>query len=508
MKTLIKNGKVFDGTGAPWYRADVLIENGVIEAVAALNGGIPDGFADTVIDAEGMAVAPGFIDAHSHTDMFCLPDPDGKIIQGVTTEIAGMCGLSPVPIEPFLSKTGLAADLAIAVGQGKIREKVMGQENRKPTPAELGQMKGMVRESMERGAVGLSSGLIYAPGIFTDTGELIELCRVMAEYDGVYVTHIRNEADDLITSVEEAIKIGREAGCKVQLSHHKASGRQNHGKVARTLEMMEEARADGIDVCCDAYPYIAGSSTIDALLPDWIHEGGMDELLERLQDKGLRERVKEDLENGIPGWENICKNSGWEGILVTGAPENEQFEGKTLLEIAEMTGKGPSDALIDLILDEEGAGMFVHFGACEEDNRAVLSHRLTMVGSDGWATPCVPGGSVGKPHPRCYGTFPRVLGHYCRDLKLFPPETAVWKMTGFPATRYRLNDRGFLMAGKKADIVIFDPDTIADDLSYLEPWQPPKGIRYVLKNGDVAVEGKKYLRKKAGRVLVLRIANN
>ena len=497
MKILIKNGKIHDGTGAPWYRADVLVDDGKIIAV----GKLADLSVDELIDAEGLAVAPGFIDAHSHTDIFCLPDPDGKIIQGVTTEIAGMCGLSPFPLEGFLGKNNLATDLAIAVGQGKIHEKAMGLVNRDPTPDELSLMKDMLRESMELGAIGLSSGLIYAPGCFTKTGELIELCRVVEEYGGVYVSHIRNEADDLAASVGEALAIGRESGCKVQISHHKASGKQNHGKVAQTLEMMEKAREEGIDVCCDAYPYIAGSSPIDTLLPDWAHEGGMDELLGRLRDKGARQRIKEDIINGLPGWEDMCKNSGWDGVLVCGAPENEELEGKNLQEIGELLGKEPADALLDLILDEEGAGMIAHFGACEEDNNYVLRHRLTMIGSDGWGLPCAPGGSMGKPHPRCYGTFPRVLGRCCRELKLFPLETAIMKMTGFVAARYRLDDRGFLMTGKKADIVVFDPDTISDHISYVEPWAAPDGIRYVIKNGEIAVEGKRYLRKKLGRVL-------
>jgi len=500
MKTLVKNGKVFDGTGAPWYRADILLDNGLIEAV----GIMPGAAAEVVIDARGLAVVPGFIDAHSHTDMFPFPDPDGKIIQGVTTEIAGMCGLSRLPAESSMNRSGLAADLVIMVGQGRIRERVIGSADREPAAEELDRMKDLLREAMELGAAGMSSGLIYPPGCYTKTWELTELCRVVAEYGGVYVSHIRNEADDLIPAVEEAIAIGRESGCKVQISHHKASGKQNHGKVRQTLEMMEKARGDSVDVCCDAYPYTAGSSPTVTLLPNWVQEGGSEDMLGRLRDKDLRRRAREDILNGIPGWENMCMNSGMDGVLVCSAPENTQFEGKNLKEIGEIQGKDPVDALIDLIIDEEGDGWIAHFGACEEDNYYVLQHRLTMVGSDGWAAPCSPDIPMGKPHPRCYGTFPRVLGRYCRDLGLFPPETAIWKMTGFPATRFGLKDRGFLMAGLIADLVIFDPDTIADNLSYQEPWAAPEGVRYVIKNGEIAVEGKRYLHNKQGKAVAVK----
>jgi len=496
MTTLIKNGKLYDGTGMPWYKSDVLVEDGLIKAV----GEMSKATADLIIDAKGLTVAPGFIDSHSHTDVFSFPDPDGKMIQGVTTEVAGMCGWSTIPTDEYMKKSGFAADLAVAVGQGKIREEVIGQTDREPTKEELEQMKDMLRKALELGAVGLSSGLIYPPGCYTKTKELIELCRVVAEYGKVYVTHIRNEADDLIPSIEEAIEIGRKSGCKVQISHLKASGKQNHEKVKQVLEMMEKARDKGIDICCDAYPYIAGSTLTVTLLPGWVHEGGQDELLNRLRDENQRKRIVSDIKTGIPGWENMCTNSGPENVLICSSPENPQFEGKNLRELGEAFGKDPVEALIDMILEDDGGGMIAHFGACEEDNEYIFKHRLTMVGSDSWAMNNKPG-LIGKPHPRSFGTFPRVLGHYSRDLNLFPLETAVWKMTGFPATRYGLTDRGFLKPGLIADIVIFDPEKIADSLSYQDPWKAPEGICQVIKNGKVVVEGKKYLHTKQGKMI-------
>jgi len=495
-KILIKNGKVFDGTGSPWYKADVLVSDGQIEAV----GFLPDAYADTVIDAEGLAVSPGFIDAHSHTDMFSflLSDVDGRIIQGVTTEVSGMCGETAFPVEKFMARKNFATDLAFAVGHGKIRAAVMNFDDREPTVEELEQMKALLREAMELGAIGLSTGLIYPTGCFAKTDEIVELCKVVKEYGGIYVTHMRNEADELIPALEEAITIGRESGCKVEISHHKASGKQNHGKVKQTLEMMEKAREEGIDITCDAYPYTAGSTEIVTLFPQWVHEGGRRKLLGRLKDPAQRQKIKEEINVGVPGWENMYFNSGAEGILLCDLRENPEYEGKNLQELGELLGKDPVDALIDLMIDEDGDGIMACFSACEEDNFYVLQHRLTMVGSDGWGMPCDPNKCMGKPHPRCYGTFPRVLGVYARELGLFSMETAVWKMTGFPATRYGLKDRGFLAAGKLADVVIFDPETIIDKATYAAPWTPPEGIHYVIKNGEIVVEGKEYNHKGLG----------
>jgi len=496
-KILIKNGKVFDGTGSPWYKADILVGDGKIEAM----GHLPNACADIVIDAAGLAVSPGFIDAHSHTDMTCYfaPNVDGKIIQGVTTEVSGMCGDSGFPVTKFMEKKNLATDLALAVGHGKIRGTVMGFDDREPTAAELDEMKALLRESMEAGAIGLSSGLIYPPGCFAKTDELIELCKVVAKYGGIYVTHMRDEANELLPALEEAITIGRESGCKVQISHLKAYGKPNHGKAKLAMKRMEQAREEGIDITGDVYPYTAGSSGIVALLPKWAHEGGTKKLLERLKDKEQRRRIVEELSMDIPGWQNMVKSSGAESILLCDLRENKQYEGKTLRELADIWGKEPADTLIDVIISEEGEGMMACFGACEEDNILIYQHRLTMVGSDSCALPCLPIEIMGKPHPRTYGTFARVLGHYCRDLKLFPLETAVWKMTGFPATRYGLKDRGFLMAGKRADIVIFDPETIIDKATYENPFQAPEGIRYVIMKGEIVVEGRTYNEKGLGK---------
>jgi len=529
-KTIIRNGNVFDGSGAPWYRADVLVEDGFIQAVGNLNGAN----ADTVIDAKGLVVAPGFIDAHSHSDMTCLfyPDADGKIVQGVTTEVTGMCGDSTVPLARFkdefnqtayrgdakalkaaenwstltewagyINQRGLSTDMAIAAGHGTLRANVMGYDDREPTAQELGEMKDLLREAMRQGAVGLSSGLIYPPGCYGKTTELVELCKLLPELGGIYLTHMRNESDELIPALEEAITIARESGCKVHIAHHKASGKRNHGKVAQTLEMMEQARCEGVDITCDAYPYVAGSSSIIALLPHWAHNGGLNALLRRLKDSAQRQRIAQELLMDIPGWENMSKNAGMDGILICDVKKNKQYEGKTLQEIGDSLCKEPVEALIDLIIDEDGEGSMACFAAREEDNFNVYKHRLTMVGSDSCSLPTIPDGRIGKPHPRSYGTFPRVLGHYARTCKLFPLETAVWKMTGFPATRYALKDRGFLSAGKRADIVIFNPGTIADNATYQNPFKASSGIHSVMMKGEIVVEGAKYNGKRKGKII-------
>jgi len=519
-----------DGSGAPWYRADVLVEDGRIEAVGCL----AEVSADTEIDAKGLVVSPGFIDSHSHSDMSCFfyPGADGKILQGVTTEITGMCGESPVPLAGFrqtfnkiaykgdaealkaagswstlaqwarfMNDRGLSTDMALAAGHGTLRANVMGYRDREPMAKELEEMKALLREAMRQGAVGLSSGLIYPPGCFSGTDELIELCKVITEYGGVYLTHMRNESDEVIPALEEAIVIGRESGCKVHIAHLKASGKRNHGKVGLMLEMMEKARDEGIDITCDAYPYTAGSSSIITLLPMWAHDGGLGELLSRLKDCAVRQRISEELLMDVPGWENMSKNAGMEGILICDVKKNKQFEGKNLQEIGDILGKDPAEALLDLILDEEGEGSMACFAAKEEDNIYIYKHRLTLVGSDSCSLPTVPDGIIGKPHPRSYGTFPRVLGHYARERKLFPLEAAVWKMTGLPATRYGLRDRGFLSAGKRADIVIFDPGLIADNATYQEPCQAPSGIHTVIMKGEAVVEGGRYNGKRLGKII-------
>ncbi len=529
---LVKDGRIIDGSGCPWYKDNLLIEDGIIKSI----GRLKNVKADATIDAEGRFVAPGFINAHAHTDMICclINKADGHLKQGVTTDIGGMCGTSPAPVsekhrkvfeeysygaavsnqyrELFSSwntvkdwmeavdSMGLSIDLGVFVGHGTIRAAAMGYEDREPTEEELNEMRIMVRESMEAGVMGLSSGLVYSPGIYAKTDELIELCKVIAKYNGIYISHIRSECCEVIEAIEEAILIGRETGCRVHISHHKAIGKANYGKVVRTLELMEEARKQGIDITCDVYPYTGAAASISSLLPNWVHGGGADRIIEIMKDKNLRERIKEELDMDIPYWENIIKHEGFQNIVVSSS-NNKEYEGKNIAELAGMKNTDPKDLLLDIIRDEGHASQGIFFIAHEEDNFYILKHRLSMIGSDSSNLPLMYIEELGKLHPRTFGTFPRVLGKCCREHKLFDLETAVWKMTGFPALRYGLKDRGFVREGLKADLVIFDHEAISDNATYESPFQEPSGIDYVIKNGEVVVVHNHYDGRLLGKII-------
>lgn len=529
---LIKNGRIIDGSGCPWYKGNLLIEDDIIKSL----GKLESVKADTVIDAEGRYVVPGFINAHSHTDLVCclFNNADGHLKQGITTDIVGMCGSSPAPVsekyrEAFeeysygasitnkyrelfsswctlkdwmdvVDSKGLSIDLGVFAGHGTIRAAAMGFEDRAPSQEELNEMKVMVRQSMEAGAMGLSSGLIYSPGIYAKTEELIELCKIVAEYNGIYSTHIRSECCELIEAVEEAISIGRETGCKVHISHLKAIGKVNYGKVVRTLDLMEAARKQGIDIVCDVYPYIGAASSIASLLPNWVHEGGADRMVEIMKNQNLRERIKKELDMDIPGWENVIKHEGFQNIIVS-TSINKHYEGKTIAELASLKKMDPKDLLLDIVKDEGYAAQGIFFIAHEEDNFYILKHRLAMIGSDSSNVPLVYIEDLGKHHPRTFGTFPRVLGKHCREHRLFDLETAIWKMTGFPALRYGLKDRGFVREGMKADLVIFNYETISDNATYEDPFQESTGIDYVIKNGEMVVAHNHYNGSLLGKII-------
>lgn len=528
---VIRNAKIVDGSGGPWFRGDVAVQNGKIARV----GKVEDEKASMVINAEGKVLSPGFIDAHSHADFVCatVNDATSKITQGVTTEIVGNCGLSMAPVQPrtveelkqylsafipsevkpswewtsfdnwfdIIDRNGNSTNIASLGGHGAIRIYAMGFENRKPREDEMEEMKKALARAMQDGALGLSTGLIYPPGCFAGTDELIELCRVVAQYGGIYTTHMRNEGPEMLSAVEEALKIGKESECPVHISHHKASGRPNFGKVTESLHMIEEARKSGIDVTCDVYPYTAGSTLISALLPKWVHEGGVGCMLERLRNSEVRQEITRELNSDIPGWENLAKEGGWGSILICSCENKPIYEGKTIAKIAAENNSSPEEVLFDIILDSEGKSTIALFMIDEKDCRTVLSHPLSMIGSDGWACSFSGVLAKGKPHPRAFGTFPRVLGKYAREEKIMPLETAVWKMTGFPAQRFRLEDRGIIKKGMTADMVIFDPETIIDKASYEDPFQQPEGIEYVIMNGEVVVDHKRYSGKTLGKVV-------
>ncbi|MDP3178768.1 MAG: D-aminoacylase [Spirochaetaceae bacterium] len=525
---IIQGGQIIDGTGAKANRADLGVAGDRIAIIGDLGGRK----AARRIDAAGRYVTPGFIDLHSHSDASVLSAPrmESKVMQGVTLEVTGNCGESAAPlggeavedmerdlarqegglscdwrsVGEYLSKVearGIATNYATLAGHGTLRAGAVGHEMRAPKAAELDAMKGLLREALEEGAFGLSSGLIYPPSSYADTGELVALASVAAPYGGFYASHIRNEGARLLEAVAEALEIGELAGVPVQLSHHKASGRGNWGKVRESLAMIEEARGRGRDVTADQYPYIASSTGLSTVLPDWVHEGGTGALVGRLRDGAMRERIRAEIAGSGPGWENPAMNNRWESIVIAFCGSDPSLEGKSVSEIAQAAGEDPFDAAARLLVDNEGSVQVVMFSMCEEDVATVMRKAFVCVGSD--STARAPSGpmSGGKPHPRCYGTFPRVLGRYVRELGVLGWEEAVRKMTGLSASRLGLTDRGRLAEGAFADIVVFDPARVRDVATFADPHRFPEGIDAVIVNGTIAVEAGLHSGALAGRVL-------
>jgi N-acyl-D-amino-acid deacylase len=519
---IIRNGRVYDGTGAPWLRADLGVKDGKIATV----GVIECCDAKRVIDATGLAVSPGFIDTHTHSDLSFLVDPcaDSKIKQGVTLEVSGNCGGSDAPVteksraqtEKGLKEVGLeltwtsfgqylerveargtSVNWMCLVGHGTIRNGVMGYDKRPPTPEELEKMKALVAQAMDEGAIGMSTGLLYAPGSFADTAEVIELAKVAAAKNGYYFSHIRSSDDGLIESVAEAIEIGEKGGLPAHLAHHKATGRRNWGKVGQTFEMMEKARQRGVDITADQYPYTASSSSLASTLRTWVHEGGRNATLARLKDPDTRARIKKEFT------EDIEMLAGWKGYFIArvGSEKNKKHEGRNLADIAAELGKDPCDAAIDLMIEENLDVGRVRFGMCEEDVQTVMKSPLVMVGSDGSSLKDRGPLRSGVPHPRSFGTFPRVLGKYVREEKVLTLQEALRKMTSLPAWRLGLSDRGILRPGMCADITIFNPDTVKDGAGFGDPFKYPVGIPYVLVNGQIIVDMGEHTGVVAGKVL-------
>jgi len=508
---VITGGRVIDGTGSPWYYADIGLRGDRITAVVRSNPGRPGplvGRARQVLDVQGLAVAPGFIDMHSHSDISILayPTADSKVTQGVTTEIFGQCGYSAAPLtersigpvkamigtedvavdldwQSFaehaarIEARGTALNVAGLVGHGTVRMNVMGFEARRPSAEELDAMRTQVVEAMKDGAFGLSTGLIYTPGSYSETPEVIELARAAAEQGGIYFTHMRSEGRGLFKAVHEAITIGREARLPVEISHLKCSG-PAQGSAPRLIETIQAARAEGIEVTADHYPYTAGATGLSALLPPWAHEGGPAELRQRLLDPAARARMKADMQGTLPGWDNDFATLPFSGVLIATCPD-KSLEGRSVQDIARDWGKDVYDAVFDILLISLATGMVI-FMMRDDDMRLLLTQEFVMVGSD---TVSLALGAEGRQHPRTYGTFPRVLGQCVRDDKLISLEQAVRKMTGSPAAKLGLKDRGLLREGLAADITIFDPATIADQATYADPNQFAAGVVHVLVNG-------------------------
>jgi N-acyl-D-aspartate/D-glutamate deacylase len=525
---LIRGGSLVDGSGAPARPADVAVERDRIAAV----GPALRGEATRVIDARGQVVAPGFIDAHSHSDLFyfACPSAESKVRQGVTTEVVGMCSFSQAPLRPdredevksWIGGIGRTPDLRWEtfaqyldalrsihpsvnvihfVGHGALRIAAMGFEARPPDAREQSQMERLLGDAMDAGAFGFSTGLVYPPSSYAETGELIALARTIARRGGFYFSHVRGESSMLLDSIGEAIRIGEDGGVPVQVSHVKASGRENWPKIDAALRLLELARARGVDVAGDVYPYNAGSTKLDNLMPAWAHEGGIARLLERLADRASRRRITDECLVDGERWGTVSQGGvGFDQIFIASCRRRE-VEGLSLAELARQSGTAPADALMDLLLAERCTVGMVSFSQSIENVAKVLAHPALMIGSD--SIPLFEGddNKPGKPHPRAYGTFPRVLGEYARDRGLFSLETAVHKMTGMPAARLRLRDRGLVREGYAADLTVFDPATVKDDATYAEPHRYPSGIPYVIVNGAVVVDGGRMTPAGTGRIL-------
>ena len=519
---LIKDARIIDGSGSPAFEGSIGIKG---ERIAAI-GDLFESQARTVIDANGLAVSPGFIDIHAHSEFTLLADPrgEGKVMQGVTTEVSGNCGLSAGPLygdyferrkgdlkelglelswhdldEYFdlVETVGTSLNFASLIGHGNLRGSVVGYGNRKPTKEEMEKMKSLLRDSMKAGGFGLSSGLIYPPGVYSETEELVELAKVVKEFGGIYASHMRSEGDKLLEAISEAIRIGEESGIPVQISHLKTGGERNWHKLEGAFELIEAARERGIDVTADRYPYAASSTDLDAILPSWAYEGGVEAELKRLSDPETREKLKKEILTQHP------KDDYWETVMVAAVDteKNRGFEGKTMAEVAREMKKEPCDALFDLLLEEKLRVSAIYFSMSEENLRRILQRPYVMVGSDSSARAINGPTRLGKPHPRTFGSFPRVLSKFVREEKVLTLEDAVRKITSLPAQRLGLKDRGVIKNGAFADLVIFNPDRVHDTASYTEPYAYPMGIRHVIVNGTFVVRDGAHTGAIPGKVL-------
>jgi N-acyl-D-amino-acid deacylase len=496
---LLKNGRIVDGTGSPWYRGDVAIRGDAIVRIApSINES-----AARVIDVRGQVIAPGFIDIHSHArrGIFEVPTAENYIRQGVATAIEGPDGGSPIPLAPFLARVDSlrkTINFGAFIGQGSIRQSVIGEIDRKATPDEITRMRSLVEQGMRDGAFGLSSGLFYVPGIFTPTEEVIELAKVAGRFGGIHISHMRDEAAGVVTSVQETIRIGEEGGLPTQVTHHKVVGPGYWGRSVETLKLVEEARARGVDATIDQYPYTASSTSVSsALLPAWALEGGQNAVLQRLKDPATRARIKTEtariirLERGGGDPKNVVlSRCEWDASLA----------GKSLADVARLRGMQPTienGAEAALWITEQGGCGGIFHAINEQDLERILKYPGTMIASDGE----VPVFGRSHPHPRSYGTFARVLGHYVREKKAITLEDAVRKMSSYPAKRLGIQDRGVLQPGMKADIAVFDPARIRDVATFERPHQYAEGVSYVLVNGQLVLDGGTMTTARPGRVL-------
>ena len=540
---VLKNGKIVDGTGNPWYMADV----GILGEKIAKIGVISPEEAKTVIDVKGLVVSPGFIDSHSHAD-FVLPLKDHMEVlgsylqQGITTLVVGNCGLSPAPINPSnlellknytefllagdigwnwtsmggyleeLDHSGVGYNIVPLVSHGAVRIAVMGFEAGPPNGVQIKEMQDLVAQSMEEGAFGLSAGLIYAPGMFASTDELVEITKPLIPYHGVFTCHIRGSSETGIEATKEIIEIGKINGIPVEHSHIEAFGEKNWKHIDEQIALHESARKEGVDILFDVIPYVAANTTLLACFPPYAFEGGMERFIERLKDPDQRQKIKKAVENMVSEWptwlpgrwpHNLVRATGWKNIWLIWVPgeKNACYVGKSMEEIGKLQDKEPFDAAVDILINENGAAMALYFGVSgdldgDEGLKKFLAHPNGAINTDAIVT------GSGVPHPAAFGAFPRVLGQYVREQKLLSLEEAVRKMTSLTAQRFSIHDRGLIQEGMQADITIFDEENVYDNATYTESDKRPTGIEYVFMNGQPVLEkGVMDKEMRAGKVL-------
>jgi N-acyl-D-amino-acid deacylase len=524
---VITNGHIIDGTGSPWYSGDVGIRDGKVAAI----GNLTAASRKRTIDAAGKVVAPGFIDMLGQSELSILVEPrlPSKIFQGITTEITGEGGsIAPLNdaiiqtdrrgyehyhITPDwrtfrqyfarLEKQGMGINLASYVGATQVRRMVLGEDNKQPTPEQLEQMKALVREAMKDGAVGVSTALEYAPAPYAKTEELIALAAEGGKFGGIYSTHMRNESDSVLEAIDEALRIGREAHVPVEIWHIKVAGKNNWGRMPEVVAKITSARAAGADVTADTYAYTAWFNDFSAFVPPWAHDGGTPKLVERLKDPATRERIRKDMLTPSKDWDNEWQEIPGPDAIMIGIVQNPKMlplQGKRLSEIAKLWNKDPIDALFDFLIDDPYAGVAV-FGMSQPDVTLALQQPWVAIDNDSSGTS--PEGILGQehPHPRAYGTFPRILHKYVREEKVLTLEDAIRKFSALPAQRLRLTDRGVLKAGMWADVVVFDPATVRDLATFDNPNQLSEGMDYVLVNGVPAIDHGKMTGALPGKVL-------
>ncbi|MFX1454921.1 MAG: amidohydrolase family protein [Promethearchaeota archaeon] len=537
-KILIKNGKIIDGAGNPWFKADLLLDNGKIIKIAPK---IEEIGIEEVFDVKGLIVSPGFIDIHTHSDQtILLSRGENVLTQGVTTHVIGNCGFSMTPINPELAdddiyemfrsilsygddykiynnlseyledlkQSGIPINIVPLVGHSMIRIMVLGLDNRPPNSDELEKMKEILRESMEQGSFGLSTGLDYPPGAFAKTEEIIELCEVVSEYNGIYTTHFRGFASGLVRATKEAVKIAR-SGIPVEISHFKPIGFWP-GDIRKAVKVVERAREEGLDVTFDLFPHASNYTFLFALVPPWVYlsndridiPNAIDTLIKSKTDNELRDRILREMSTIASSLVNINENKDWVKIFIN-APENEDYNGKHVYQISLEKKKDPREAVIDILINQNGAVNATFLSIKEEDNIITIVHPLSMIASDGYI---IPEKSDIFPNPYCYGTFTQVLGQYVREKKLLTLQDAIRKMTSFPAQKLGLTDRGLLKEGFWADITIFDADKIIDKATYENPRLYSEGVEYVFVNGVLAYNKGNFTDSKSGMPLYKKVS--